>query len=255
MPKKRIPTSPLIKIIPNVITITALCFGLSAIRFADQGEWEKAVALIIVAGILDGMDGRIARMLQADSNFGMQLDSFSDFLSFGVAPAVLTYLYSLKAWGNLGWAFCLFFVTCQALRLARFNIHAGSGQKKPEWQVNFSVGVPAPAGAALVMIPLMLDFGLRGQDITDFTISPWVVAFFMSISAILMASRVPVFVPKNVRTHPKLARFILIVVAIFMAALVSVPWLTLSTTGLIYLISLPFSYIAYKKARNQESRS
>lgn len=248
MSKKRVPSSPLVKIIPNVITITALCFGLSAIRFADLGEWEKAVALIIIAAVLDGMDGRIARLLHADSDFGVQLDSLSDFLSFGIAPAILIYMYSLKEWGNIGWGICLFFVTCQALRLARFNTHAGSGEKKPEWQVNFSVGVPAPAGAGLAMIPIMVHFALRNQGIEDYHLPQWVLALFMLVSAALMASRVPAFVPKNIRAHPKSARIILIIVAIFMAALISVPWMTLSITGILYLLSLPISYLAYKRA-------
>ena len=249
MARKRIPASPLIKVIPNVITVTALCAGLSAIRFAYQAEWEKAVALIIIAGILDGMDGRIARLLQADSDFGVQLDSLADFVSFGVAPAILLYLYSLQTWGNFGWAICLFFVTCQALRLARFNTHAGStAEKKPDWKVNYSVGVPAPAGAGLALTPLMLLFGLHHQGLTHFSLTPSLIAGFMLLSAALMASRVPAFVPKNIKAHPKSARFILIIVAIFMASLISVPWLTLATTGGIYLISLPLSYISFKRA-------
>ncbi|MEB3701856.1 CDP-diacylglycerol--serine O-phosphatidyltransferase [Candidatus Bealeia paramacronuclearis] len=258
MARKRIPPSPLIKVIPNVITVTALCAGLSAIRFAYQGDWEKAVALIIIAGILDGMDGRIARLLQADSDFGVQLDSLADFVSFGVAPSILIYLYSLQLWGNFGWAMCLFFVTCQALRLARFNTHAGSAaQKKPEWMVNYSVGVPAPAGAILAMTPLMLLFGLHHQGWTQFSLNPFVMSLFMLMSAALMASRIPTFVPKNIRAHPKSARFILIVVAVLMASLISVPWLTLGAGGFLYLASIPFSYISYKKAlkRNELASS
>lgn len=234
---------PLVRIIPNAITISALCTGLSAIRFALMERWEFAVSLILIAAILDGLDGRIARFLRADSQFGAELDSLSDFISFGVAPAVVIYLYSLHLLKGTGWALALFFSTCMALRLARFNTNIDV--IKPEWAKGFSVGAPAPAGAFLALSPLMMSFAIE-ESLRSF---PLIFAFSILISGLLMISRIPTYVLKNTKIPHHLVRLILMMVAIFIAALFSVPWWTLSIGALLYLLSIPISLISYPKRK------
>ncbi|MBA3813587.1 MAG: phosphatidylcholine/phosphatidylserine synthase [Alphaproteobacteria bacterium] len=237
---------PLVRIIPNAVTITALCTGLSAIRFALMERWELAVSLIMIAAILDALDGRIARFLRADSHFGAELDSLSDFISFGVAPAVVVYLYSLQLWKGTGWALTLFFATCMALRLARFNTSIDAPM--PEWTKGFSVGVPAPAGAILGMVPLMVSFALE-TPLQDF---PLLFAFSLLGSGLLMISRIPTYVVKNVRVPHPFARLLLMMVVGFMAALFSVPWWTLSLCTIIYLFSIPVSSLSYGRMKRVE---
>jgi CDP-diacylglycerol--serine O-phosphatidyltransferase len=234
---------PLVRIIPNAITITALCTGLSAIRFALLERWELSVSLILIAAILDGLDGRIARFLQADSHFGAELDSLSDFISFGVAPAVVIYLYSLHLWKGTGWALTLFFSTCMALRLARFNTNID--MSKPEWTKQFSVGVPAPAGAFLALFPLMASLAYE----ETFHNYPLVFGLSLLISGLLMISRIPTFVLKNKRIPHHYVRILLMGVAIFMAALFSAPWWTLSIGAILYLFSIPVSFWIYQKRK------
>lgn len=236
----------LARIIPNAITITALCTGLSAIRFALVERWELAVSLILIAAILDAMDGRIARLLRVDSHFGAELDSLSDFISFGVAPAVVVYLYSLHLWKGTGWALALFFSTCMALRLARFNTSIDAPM--PEWTKGYSVGVPAPAGAILGLLPLMMSFALE----MSFQEIPLLFATSLLISGLLMISRIPTYVLKNVRVPHHFVRLLLMMVAIFMAALFSIPWWTLSIGTVIYLLSIPVSLISYGRQNGQD---
>ena len=227
----------LVRVIPNAITITALCTGLSSIRFALLDQWEFAMSLIFIAAILDALDGRIARFLRADSPFGAELDSLSDFISFGVAPAVMLYVYSLHHWKGMGWALALFFATCMALRLARFNTHIGI--PLPPGAKEYSIGVPAPAGAVLGLLPLMVSFALE-ENFQDY---PLLFAISLLTSGLLMISRIPTFVLKNVPIPHHYVRSLLVLVAIFMAALFSVPWWTLSMGVFLYLCSIPFSLV------------
>lgn len=234
----------LVRIIPNAITITALCTGLSAIRFALLDRWEFAITLIFIAAILDALDGRIARFLRADSPFGAELDSLSDFVSFGVAPAVLLYLYTLHQWKGTGWALALFFATCMALRLARFNTNINAST--PDWAKQFSIGVPAPAGAILGLFPLMVSFAFE----ESFQNYPLLFAMSMLVSGLLMISRIPTFVIKNVPIPHHYVKVLLMLVAVFMAALFSAPWWTVSLGALVYLFSIPLSIIYYRKSKN-----
>lgn len=236
----------LARIIPNAITITALCTGLSAIRFALVERWELAISLILIAAILDAMDGRIARLLRADSHFGAELDSLSDFISFGVAPAVVLFLYSLHLWKGTGWALTLFFSTCMALRLARFNTNIDA--ITPEWTKGFSVGVPAPAAAIIALFPLMCSFALE----ENWQGMPLFFAASLLLSGLLMISRIPTFVLKNVRVPHPFVRPLLMMVAVFMAALFSIPWWTLSLGTILYLLSIPVSFIAYRHKKINE---
>lgn len=231
----------LTRLIPNAITITALCTGLSAIRFGLNERWEVAVSLIFIAAILDALDGRIARLLRADSPFGAELDSLSDFISFGVAPGVVLFLYSLHFWKGVGWAMVLFFATCMALRLARFN--SNMGESKPEWAKGFSTGVPAPAGAFLALIPLMVT--LAWED--DTSHMPYLFVISLLGSGLLMISRIPTYVLKGIRIPHTFIRPLLMMVAILTAALFSAPWWTLSLGTLFYLGSIPISWISYRR--------
>ena len=237
---------PLVRIIPNVVTITALCTGLNSSRFALMERWELSVSLILIAAILDALDGRIARFLRADSHFGAELDSLSDFISFGVAPAVVVYLYSLQIWKGTGWALALFFSTCMALRLARFNTSIDAPM--PEWTKGYSVGVPAPAGAVLGLLPLMASFSLE-IHLQDF---PLLFAFSLLGSGFLMISHIPTYVLKNTRVPHRFVRLLLMAVAVFMAALFSVPWWTLSLGSIIYLLSIPVSFVSYGRLKKVE---
>jgi len=239
----------LTRVIPNAITVTALCTGLSAIRFALIERWELAVSLILLAAILDALDGRIARFLRADTPFGAELDSLSDFISFGVAPAVLLYLYSLHLWKGTGWALTLFFSTCMALRLARFNTNIDL--PKPEWASSFSIGVPAPAGAVLGLSPLIFSFALE----TNFQEMPLLFALSLLLSGLLMISRIPTYLLKNVRVPHHFVRPLLMMVAIFMAALFSAPWWTLSLGAILYLFSIPWSLMSYKRKKETGKRA
>jgi CDP-diacylglycerol--serine O-phosphatidyltransferase len=238
----------LARLIPNAVTITGLCTGLSAIRFALLERWELAVSLILIAAVLDAMDGRIARLLRADSHFGAELDSLSDFISFGVAPAVVVYLYTLHLWKGTGWALALFFSTCMALRLARFNTSIDAPM--PEWTKGFSVGVPAPAGAILGLFPLMVSFAMEMK----FSLVPFFSALSLLLSGLLMISRIPTYVLKNVRVPHPFVRPLLMMVALFMAALFSIPWWTLSMGAFVYLLSIPVSLISYKKKKIGEAK-
>ncbi len=240
------PAAPhLARLIPNAITVTALCTGLSAIRFALAERWEWAVSLILIAAVLDAMDGRIARLLRVASTFGAELDSLSDFISFGIAPAVVLYLYSLQTWEGTGWAFTLFFSTCMALRLARFNTNMDASQ--PEWTKTFSVGVPAPAGAILALLPLMVGFALE----MNFRNSPLLFSCSLTLTGLLMISRIPTYGLKKVRIPLSLIRPFLITVAVVMAALFSIPWWTLSIGTFLYILSIPLSVGAYKKRKGE----
>lgn len=247
MSPRHIKPPHLARIIPNAITVTGLCTGLSAIRFALLERWELAVSLVLIAAILDAMDGRIARLLRVDSHFGAELDSLSDFISFGVAPAVVLYLYSLHLWKGTGWAFALFFSTCMALRLARFNTSIDAPM--PEWTKRYSVGVPAPAGAVLGLLPLMVSFALEEK----FQDMPALFATSLLLSGLLMISRIPTYVVKNVRVPHHFVRPLLMAVALFMAALFSIPWWTLSVGTLMYLLSIPVSLTSYQKKKTGEN--
>lgn len=249
MTSQKLKSLHLVRIIPNAITITALCTGLSSIRFALLDRWELAVSLILIAAILDALDGRVARFLRADSPFGAELDSLSDFISFGVAPAVMMYLYSLHLWKGTGWALALFFSTCMALRLARFNTNINIST--PDWAKQFSTGVPAPAGAVLVLLPLMVSFAFE----ENFQAYPILFAISILVSGLLMISRIPAFLIKNVPIPHHFVKLLLMLVAVIMAALFSAPWWTLSIGGFLYLFSIPVSVMIYRRKKETKERN
>jgi len=230
------------RLIPNMLTVLALCAGLTSIRFALDNRWEMAVFAIVIAGILDGLDGRIARLLDSTSKFGAELDSLSDFVSFGVAPAILLYYWTLQSAGGLGWVIALVFGVCVALRLARFNTRIDNTDM-PAWTGRFFVGVPAPAGAGLSLMPVFATL-LLGPGPFDNPVFTGAVTIGV---AALMVSRVPTYSLKRVRVPQHLVVPTLLGVGSMAALLVSMPWLTLTVLGVLYAASIPFSLLSYRR--------
>jgi CDP-diacylglycerol--serine O-phosphatidyltransferase len=230
-----------------MITVAATCAGLTGVRFALDEKWEFAVVAIIVAGVLDALDGRMARLLNSASDFGAELDSLSDFVSFGVSPALILYFWSLSALGGIGWAACLFLVICCCLRLARFNTNIG---KLPPYAYNYFTGVPAPAGALLALLPLMADFAF-GLDILR---QPVIVAVWSVIVALLMVSRLPTFSFKKIKIPTAAILPILVVAGILVAGLAGAPWRTLTLIGLAYIISFGYSAWTFRRLKSEAER-
>lgn len=245
----RIPGLTVNTLIPNILTLLALCAGLTSIRFALHGQWKESVVAILLAAILDGLDGRVARMLQGESKFGAELDSLSDFVSFGVAPAVVLYFWTMQSAGGFGWALVLLYTVCCALRLARFNTMIGA--ELPPYAYNFFTGVPAPAAAGLVLVPMAASFEL-GRDIFG---QPAVVGIFLMAVSFLMVSSVPTFSFKKVRVPHKWVLPILLVVGLVAAFLVTEPWLTLTVLGGLYAVSIPFAIRAFLRLRNAADKA
>ena len=249
--RKRLRAQPLIHLVPNMFTVLALCAGLTSIRYALDGRFELAVALVVVAGVLDGLDGRSARLLKISSKLGAQLDSLADFLSFGVAPAMLVYLWSLNQVPAFGWALALLFATCCAMRLARFNTEL-EDTDRPVWMSRFFTGMPAPAAAGCAMIPMLIAFAFDAQWPRAWPLN----AVMLIAIAHLMVSRIPTFSIKTVlvRVRPEWVLPTLIGVGLLVAALSSAPWHTLLAVGVMYLASLPVGWwSAYQLRRRDEA--
>ena len=231
------------RLIPNVLTLAALCSGLTAIRFALQGQLRLAVIAIIVAAIFDALDGRVARRLGVTSRFGAELDSLSDFLCFGVSPALVLYLTSMQGAGSLGWVITLMFPICSALRLARFNTALLSDTPPPAWTGSYFTGVPAPAGALLALIPLMVSFEIEAA----WPRHPLVVGTVLVVVGGLMVSRLPTFSFKKGRVPRHLVLPLLLGAALVMGVLASSPWIGMSLLGLAYASLIPFSWLSYRR--------
>jgi len=231
------------KMIPNILTLLALCAGMTAIRFALEEHYRQAVVAIIVAGIFDGIDGRIARLLKGTSEFGAELDSLSDFVSFGVAPALLMYLWSVQSLSSLGWIVALLFAICCGLRLARFNTQIGADL--PPYAYNFFTGVPAPAGAGLAIIPMLLNFEFGWSGFR----SGWFGAVVLAAVGALMVSRVPTFSMKRFHVPREWVLAMLLIIAGLAALATTEPWAMLLLIGVIYIGSIPFSIRAFNKLR------
>lgn len=238
------------RMIPNILTLLALSAGLTAIRFGINGKWEAGVLAILLAGVLDGLDGRIARLLHGTSKFGAELDSLSDFVSFGVAPAMLLYFWTMHYAGGFGWALVLLFTVCCALRLARFNTMIGQPDLPP-WAYNFFTGVPAPAAAGLVLLPMMLHF----QFGWDFFASPVVAGAFLVGVSVLMVSRVPTFSFKRFRIPVGYVLPTLLLVGVLAAFLVSEPWATISLLLMVYLAGIPISLHRFRRLQAQAGKA
>jgi CDP-diacylglycerol---serine O-phosphatidyltransferase len=232
------------RLIPNILTLLALCAGMTAIRFALQDKFEYSAIAIMIAGLIDGIDGRVARFLKATSELGAQLDSLSDFVSFGIAPAILLYVWTLSRLQGFGWALAVIFAVCCALRLARFNVHLGI--EPPAFASNFFVGVPAPAAAGLAILPMILAF----QQEDDFPFrSPYLVAAVLAGVSALMVSRVPTYSFKRFRVRRDWVLPTLLVVGALAAFITTEPWATVAMIALLYLASIPASYRSYGRLR------
>jgi CDP-diacylglycerol--serine O-phosphatidyltransferase len=235
---------PVRLIVPNLVTLLALCAGLTAIRMAIEGRYEAAIAAVAIAAFLDGIDGRVARFLRSSSRFGAELDSLTDFVNFGVAPAILLFVWALDEVRSLGWIAALIFAICAALRLARFNV-ALDNPDRPEWQSNFFVGVPAPAGAMVSLLPVYMEFlGFPH----GFWTAPAVLVYTVAIG-LLMVSRVPTWSGKLVgrRIHRDLVLPLFVLVVLVAALLVSYPWQVMTVLTLAYLAALPFSWSSFER--------
>lgn len=239
--ERRMKVEPFTALLPHIITVTALCSGITGIRFALQENWEAAIFAILLAAFLDGVDGRLARLLGTTSHFGAELDSFADVINFGIAPAFVMYFFSLQSLGNPGWAVILFFCVCMVLRLARFNVMAYDESKMPAWGKHFSVGAPAPAAALLCLSPLI--FELSGLQF----FCPVSVAVVMVCVGWLMVSRVPTVSLKKLPISQHHTIPVVLVVVILLGCLYSEPWLTLSVTICGYVLSLPWIYWKYRQ--------
>jgi CDP-diacylglycerol---serine O-phosphatidyltransferase len=243
----RLSAQPLRNLIPNMITIMALCAGMTGVRYGLDGRFELAVALIIAAAVLDGLDGRSARMLNSTSKIGAELDSLADFLSFGVAPALLVYLWTLSYLRGPGWGVGMLFATCCALRLARFNSEIDLPDR-PRWTYFFFTGIPAPAAAGLALTPMMLSFVAGDAWARSWPLNAAVLVFV----AVMMVSRVPTFSLKRVRVQPDMVLPTLLIASVVIAGLVVEPWLTLSLIAIVYVLSIPFSVLAARRLRRRE---
>lgn len=231
-------------LVPNAITAGALCVGLTGIRFAIDGEFEKSVLFVIVAGMLDGIDGRIARMLKAQSRFGAELDSLADSINFGVAPALILYLWSLQETPRLGWFAALAFAICCVLRLARFNARIDMVDE-PRKAAGFLTGVPAPVGAGLAFLPVYLWIA---SDMNLFR-EPLVVGAWSVIVAFLLISPLPTLAWGKLAPRRSLRLPFLVLVALVVAGLVNEPWLTLVVISIVYLLLIPVGLISYARVR------
>ncbi len=236
--------------IPNAVTVLALCFGLTGVRFAIGAEWEKALAAIIVAGVLDGMDGRIARLLRAQSKFGAELDSLSDNLALVTAPALILFLWSLQYAPKFGWIAALALAVCCALRLARFNARIDAAEQ-PHKSAGFNTGVPAPAGAGLAFVPVFLWL-VSGNAL--FRQWQGVMAWTLLIAA-LMISSIPTYSWSSIRIRSGWRLFFLAGIALLGAALLTAPWFTLLAGAALYLVLLPFSLVSYARVKRRRATS
>lgn len=242
--RRRFRAIPVRTLVPNVITLLALCAGLTAIRFAVEGRLEWAIAAIVFAAALDGIDGRIARLIKGQSRFGAELDSLADFVNFGVAPGVLLYFWGLYELGNVGWIASMVFAICAGLRLARFNV-AIDDPNRPAWAANFFTGVPAPAGAITVLLPIYVNF----LGVTQSAVMAVLALIYTLMIALLMVSRLPVFSGKKLGTRvaPEVVLPIFVIVVLFVAVLISYPWPVLTIGTLCYLGSMPLGWLSYRK--------
>ncbi|HWX46779.1 MAG TPA: CDP-alcohol phosphatidyltransferase family protein [Roseomonas sp.] len=243
------------RLIPNILTLLGLCAGLLAMRFALEGRWEVAAGLIITAGAIDGLDGRLARLLKATSRFGAEFDSLADFLSFGVAPAMVLYLWTMHDYRGLGFVPCVMFAVCMSLRLARFNAALDAGPMplpgpppKPAYAQSFFTGVPAPAGALLAMFPLFASLAFEGWGWSGLAAAvryPAFVGILLILVALALVSTLPTWSFKNFKVRREYILPLLLSIGAYAALLVSEPWAALAAAGLIYSAMLPFSFRSY----------
>ena len=230
-------------ILPNMLTLIGVCIGLTSIRFALDGRFEFAIVAIIFAALIDGLDGRIARLIKGTSKVGKELDSLTDMISFGVAPAFIMYFWKLNTLGRFGWLLCLIYVICVALRLARFNINSN---QEPSWKDNFFEGVPSPAGGILVLTPLI--FSLSGFDYIELNYNLIVPIFFI-VTSFLLISKFPSYSFKKIVIPRKTTIFLLFGIVLFFGLLLIYTFNVIALSVVIYLLLLPISFMHFQKLK------
>ncbi|HTU11057.1 MAG TPA: phosphatidylcholine/phosphatidylserine synthase [Allosphingosinicella sp.] len=250
------PGIPLRAVVPNAVTALALCSGLSGIRFAITGEWDKALMFIGIAAVLDGLDGRIARMLRGQSRFGAELDSLSDVVAFGVAPALIIYLWVLQignspGWNTYGWVFALAYAVCMAMRLARFNARIDVVDQ-PHKSAGFLTGVPAPAGAGIMLLPVMLWLASDRQ--WHWLESPALIMIWSGFSAFLIISSIATWSMGALRLKRSVRLEAILVIVLIGIAMIVAPWATLSVVVVAYVTSIPFSILRYARVKQRRAR-
>lgn len=249
--RRKVRGVPLRMVVPNLITALAVCAGLSGIRLAFEHRFELAVAMVLIAAMLDAVDGRIARMLKATSKFGAEMDSLADTVNFGVAPALVLYAYLLERAGAFGWIAALLFAIACCLRLARFNVMLADPDR-PAWKADYFVGVPAPAGALLVLLPVYLGF-LGVPPGRGFAFAASGFAVFV---ALLMVSQLPVYSGKSgLRIRRDMVMPMILAIVLYVALLFSYSWHTMAATATAYLLFLPFSAAAYARREKREGEA
>jgi CDP-diacylglycerol--serine O-phosphatidyltransferase len=234
-------------ILPNMLTLIGVCIGLTSIRFALDGKFEFAIIAIIFAALIDGLDGRIARLIKGTSKVGKELDSLTDMISFGVAPAFIMYFWKLNTLGRFGWLVCLIYVICVALRLARFNVNSN---QEPSWRDNFFEGVPSPAGGILVLTPLIVS--ITNFDYISLNYNIIVPTFFI-ITSLLLISKFPSYSFKKIVIQRKTTIFLLFGIVLFFGLLLIYPFNVIAISSIIYLLMLPISFFHYQKLKKQHA--
>jgi CDP-diacylglycerol---serine O-phosphatidyltransferase len=232
-------------ILPNMLTLIGVCIGLTSIRFALDGKFDFAIIAIILAALIDGLDGRIARLIKGTSKVGKELDSLTDMISFGVAPAFIMYFWKLNTLGRFGWLVCLIYVICVALRLARFNV---SSSNEPSWRDNFFEGVPSPAGGILVLTPLIIS--MTSFDYIQLNYEKIVPIFFI-ITSLLLISKFPSYSFKKIVIQRKTTIFLLFGIVLFFGLVLIYPFNVISISAIVYLTMLPISFFHYQKLKKQ----
>ncbi len=227
-------------ILPSVLTLIGVCLGISSIKFAMDGNFAFAVLFLVVAAILDGLDGRVARLIKGTSDFGKELDSLTDFVSFGIAPAFIIYFWELNKFGKIGWLIVLLFSVCCVLRLARFNLT--KFEKEDEWKNNFFQGIPSPAGGCLILFPLMFELSSFSNLFNLRTITP----YFMVLVSILLISKVPTFSFKKIAIRRNMTIFLLLGVGLFFVSIIQFTFETLAVCSMIYLALIPVGIYNYR---------
>ena len=232
---------PIVQLLPNLMTIAAICAGLTAIRFGFQGDFSLAVLLILIAGVLDGLDGRVARLLKSESEFGAELDSLADFINFGVAPVFLMYLWVLQDMRSAGWISVLIFAACSVIRLARFNV--GNKSETIVEDKRFFVGVPSPAGALLVMLPMFISFRWPEAPLIPGSL----IILYIIFVGLLLISRIPTWSFKTMTIYGDNVKFLFVGFVVVISALLTYPWITLIVVDLVYLAGIIWAWQASKK--------
>ncbi len=238
---KPLQTVPVYRLVPNFVTLLALSLGMTSIRYAFDEKWHIAAGLILIAGFLDGIDGRLARLLNATSRFGAELDSLADIVSFGVAPAVTMYLWSLHniPIKGIGWFVVLFYIACSALRLARYNSRLDDLDEKKKLQ-NFTTGMPITTAASICLLPMMFSF-----ELTSSAVSPWLVFINMTLIGLIMISRVPTFTFRTVHIRKAYVPFLMATIVLLIGAMILEPWVIFPIMITFYLCTIPFSIISF----------